>query len=305
MKNKILFGVNSFFLAAVLTSLFLPIDGIYMYAINWALGVLSFIFILVTFCIKREKQFLFLSLLQLATLSVVCVYIVCRRYYSSYYSPYRIGWKLYVCFLILPIAFSHFLLARQIFPKKRALCCFLVLLSFIFVKVVFFTQFYEFEGNKEDGDDIRNYPEFRQYKVLNRRKLKNSKPEKLVDEDFSAIASLLNNSDWLKDSYPECVGDFPDYVDISYIKKHIRYSFSVLCCFNFSEADFYKISIPLKTSRKKANVYFPKGKFGLYKESLEAYKKYYGVSPKEISYYYYEGLGLPYNQDEYESYIED
>ncbi|MBD5427528.1 MAG: hypothetical protein HDR38_08295 [Treponema sp.] len=299
MKNKILFGVNSFFLAAVLVSLFMPIDGKYVYVINLGLGILSFIFILVTFCIKREKQFIFLSLFQLALL--LFWYVMIGRHYSLY----KIGWKLYVSLLISPIAFSHFFLARQIFPKKRALYCFIVLLSFIFVKNVFFTQFYEFEGRKEYGEDIRDYPNHRQYKVLNERKLKNKKPVKLVDEDFSAIASLINNSDWLKDNYPECVGDFPDYVDISYIKKNIKYSFSVIHFYEFDAADFYKISIPLKKSRKKVNVYFPKGKFGLFKEGLEAYKKYYGVSPKEISTYYYEGLGIPYNQDEYESYIED
>lgn len=300
MKNKILFGVNSFFLAAVLASLFMPIDGKYVYVINLGLGILSFIFILVTFFVKREKQFIFLSLFQLALL--LFWYVMIGRHYSLY----KIGWKLYVCLLISPIAFSHFFLAKQIFQKtKRVRYCFVVLLSFIFVKVVFFTQFYEFEGRKEYGEDIRDYPNHGQYKVLNERKLKNKKPEKLVDEDFSAIASLINNSDWIKDNYPECADDFSNDVDISYIKENIKYSFSVIHFDGFDAADFYKISIPLKTSRKKVNVYFPKGKFGLFKEGLEAYKKYYGVSPKEISTYYYEGLGIPYNQDEYESYIED
>ena len=299
MKNKILFGVNSFFLAAVLASLFMPIDGKYVYVINLGLGILSFIFILVTFFVKREKQFIFLSLFQLALL--LFWYVMIDRHYSLY----KIGWKLYVCLLISPIAFSHFLLAKQIFPKKRALCCFLVLLSFIFVKNVFFTRFYEFEGNKEDDDDIRNYPNHGQYKVLNRRKLKNSKPEKLVDEDFSAIASLINNSDWIKDNYPECSDDFSNDVDISYIKKNIKYSFSVIHFYEFDAADFYKISIPLKKSRKKMNAYFPKGGFILHGKTLEAYKKYYGASPKESDFFYYEGLGLPYNQNEYESYIED
>ena len=163
-KTKILFGVNSFFLATVLVSLFMPIDGKYVYVINLGLGVLSFIFILVTFFVKREKQFIFLSLFQLALL--LFWYVMIDRHYSLY----KIGWKLYVCLLISPIAFSHFFLAKQIFQKtKRVRYCFVVLQSFIFVKVVFFTQFYEFEGRKEYGEDIRDYPNHGQYKVLNER----------------------------------------------------------------------------------------------------------------------------------------
>lgn len=299
MKNKILFGGNSFFLLAVLASLFLPIDGLYIYAINLGLGILSFIFILVTFFVKRERRFIFLSFFQLALLFVWYVLIACR------YNPYRIGWKFYLCFLISPIAFSHFFLAKQIFPKKYVLRCFVVLLAFIFVKNVFFTRFYEFDGNKYDGDDIRNYSKHGQYKVLNQRKLKNKKPLKLNDEDFDAIASLINNSDWLKDNYPECVADFPDDVDLPYIKKNIKYSFSVIRFYEFFEADFYKISIPLKNTRKKINAYFPKGSFELYGKTLEAYKKYYSALPKETEPFCYEGVGLPFNQEKYVSDIDN
>lgn len=300
MKNNILFGVNSFFLVAILASLFLPIDGKYMYVINLGLGILPFIFFLVTFFIKREKQFIFLSLFQLALL--LFWYVMIGRHYSLY----KIGWKLYVCLLISPVAFSHFFLAKQIFQKtKRVRYCFVVLLSFIFVKVVFFTQFYEFDGWEVYDEDIRDYPNHGQYKVLNEHKLKNKKPEKLNDEDFSAIASLINNSDWLNDNYPECIGNFPDDVDISYIKKNCKYSFSIIHFNGFDEADFYKVSIPLTKSRKKVNAYFPKGSFFLSEKGLETYKKYYGVLPKGTSLYSYEGLGLPYNQSKYVSDIDD
>lgn len=288
-------------MVAALASLFLPIDGLYIYAINLGLGILSFIFILVASCVKREKRFVLLLFLQLVLLFVWYVLITCR------YNPYRIGWKFYLCFMISPIAFSHFFLAKQIFQNtKRVLRCFVALLAFIFVKVVFFTYFYEFDGYKYDGEDIRDYySEYGKYKVLNRRKLKTKNPEKLNDEDFIAIASLINNSDWLKDNYPECVADFPDDVDLPYIKKNIKYSFSVINFYGYLKADFYKISIPLKNTREKINIYFPKGIFDFYDEEVELYKKYYSVPPEETNPFRHEGLWIPYNQEKYDSDIDN
>lgn len=171
MKKKIFLGINTFLLVTVLISLFLPIDSLYIYAINIGLGILSFFFIFATFFIKREKQFLFLFLLQFGGL------LFCLLLIGCHYSPYRIGWKFYLCMLIFPISFSEFSLANQLVLNKRKvlLFCFIILQSFIFVKSLFFTQFYEFEGNKEYGEDIRNFSENGQYKVLNQHKLLNKK----------------------------------------------------------------------------------------------------------------------------------
>ena len=139
--------------------------------LTFGLGILSFFFIFATFFIKREKQFLFLFLLQFGGL------LFCLLLIGCHYSPYRIGWKFYLCMLIFPISFSEFSLANQLVLNKRKvlLFCFIILQSFIFVKSLFFTQFYEFEGNKEYGEDIRNFSENGQYKVLNQHKLLNKK----------------------------------------------------------------------------------------------------------------------------------
>ncbi|AEB15460.1 hypothetical protein [Treponema succinifaciens] len=299
MKKKIFLGINTFLLVTVLISLFLPIDSLYIYAINIGLGILSLFFIFATFFIKREKQFLFLFLLQFGGL------LFCLLLIGCHYSPYRIGWKFYLCILIFPISFSEFSLANQLVLNKRKvlLFCFIILQSFIFVKSLFFTQFYEFEGNKEYGEDIRNFSENGQYKVLNQHKLLNKNPEKLTDEDYNAISSLINSSDWLKDNYPKYSNISANSLDVECIKKNIKYSFSVIHFNEFFKADFYKLSIPLEKRWKKISVYIPKGEFYLSAEDFLTYEKYYNIIPKETSYTCYKGLGLPYNQKTYESYI--
>ena len=75
--------------------------------------------------------------------------------------------------------------------------------------------------------------------------------------------------------------------------------------YGYKKADFFEISIPLKSQPTKINFYFPKGKFYLSQDDLELYKKYYQIVPDEEKYSIYEGLGLPYNQSEYETYIEN
>ena len=156
--------------------------------------------------------------------------LFCLLLIGCHYSPYRIGWKFYLCILIFPISFSEFSLANQLVLNKRKvlLFCFIILQSFIFVKSLFFTQFYEFEGNKEYGEDIRNFSENGQYKVLNQHKLLNKNPEKLTDEDYNAISSLINSSDWLKDNYPKYSNISANSLDVECIKKNIKYSFSVI-----------------------------------------------------------------------------
>lgn len=300
MKNKIIFGINSTLLATVLTSLFLPIDSTYIYGINLGLGILSFIFILATFFAKRERQFIVLSFFQLLLLLFWYVLIKCR------YSPYRIGWKIYLYSLMTPISVSEFILANQMMDRRKFLLwCFAILQSCVFIKTLFFIHFYEFEGYREDNEDIRDYSNSKQYKVLNPHKLLNRNPEKLSEEDYKLICSLINDSDWIKDNFPEFDDIFFNEIDILNISNDIKYSFSVINLYGFKNADFYEISVPLKTQQTKITVYFPKGTFYLSKNDLEIYKKYYTVLPDEKDYCVYEGLGLPYNQSEYESYIDN
>lgn len=300
MKNKILCGINSTLCVTVVISLFLPIDCTYIYGINLVLGILSLIFFLITFFAKRERQFLILSFIQIFLILIWYVFI------KYHYSPYRIGWKIYLYLLIAPIIFSDFIFANQILKKRIFLLLLIIILQFsIFIKTLFFTRFYEFEGNKENNEDIRDYSNTKQYKVLNPHKLLNRNPETLSDEDLKLICSLINNPNWIKDNFP----DFDDFlfneIDNNYIIKNIKYSFSVINLYGYKKADFFEISIPLKSQPTKINFYFPKGKFYLSQDDLELYKKYYQIVPDEEKYSIYEGLGLPYNQSEYETYIEN
>ena len=300
MKNKILVVINSTLFVTVLISIFLPIDTICIYGINLLLGILSLIFFLVTFFIKKEKQFLILFFLQLILIFTWYIFIICQD------SPDRIGWKVYLYLLIAPIFLSDFIIANQVFNKRKFLLwCFIILQSCIFIKILLFTKFYKFEGNKEYFEDIRNYSNPRQYKVLNPHKLLNKNPEKLSEKDYKLIYELINNSSWIKDNFSEFDEKFFNEIDISYIKDNTKYSFSVINLYSLKKADFYKISIPIKNQQTKINIYFPKGTFYLSKDNLEIYKNYYNVLPNEIKYCIYEGLGLPYNQREYETYIDN
>ena len=135
MKNKILFCINSTLFVSVLTSIFLPIDTIYIYAINLLLAILSLIYFLVTFFVKKEKLFLILFFLQLIFIFIWYVFITCH------YSPYRIGWKVYLYLLMFPISLSNFIIANQVFDKRKYLLgCFIILQSIIFIKTLFFTH---------------------------------------------------------------------------------------------------------------------------------------------------------------------
>lgn len=115
MKNKVLFTISSIFLIISLASLFLPIDTLYIYAINLGMSILAFVLILVILFVKKEKRFLHLALLQLGSIFIWYALIKCH------YSPYRIGWKLYLCLLIFPISLSTFFLVNQVFSKRKIL----------------------------------------------------------------------------------------------------------------------------------------------------------------------------------------
>lgn len=297
MKNKILFGICTVLLVFILTSFFLPIDATYIYAINFLLGFLSFALIFVTFFVKKEIRFLILSSIQLVLLFLWYVLVI--KYHSNIYGT---GFKLYVYLLIIPISLSEFILANQFIKRRRFLLgCYLFLQICVFIKILLFTPFYKIAGYGVNGEDIRNYSK-KQYKVLNPHKLLNKNPEKLSEEDYKAIYSLINDSDWIKDNYSEVNLEYLKEIDILKIKNDIKYSFSTIHFNGLEKVDFYKISISLQSDI--ITIYFPKGTFYLSKDDLELYKKYYNVLPNETDYYLiYEGVGLPYNQEKYASYI--
>ncbi len=116
MKNKTLFGINAFFSAVILVNLFLPIDRAYIYAIGIVWGALiSLLLLAEIFLTKNKLLFFMLFVAQIASVGIFCVMV------AKHYSYYKIGWKLNLCLLNFPVMAATFMLANDVFQKKRCI----------------------------------------------------------------------------------------------------------------------------------------------------------------------------------------
>lgn len=303
MKNKIFLSFNLFFLAALLISMFLPIDSIYIYVIELGICIFVFLYLFIELLLKKKKIFFLLLVLQLLPF---VFFIISAHVYR--YSIYKIGWKINQWFMLLPISISTLIFANQIFQKKRVLkISFVFLQLFILTKSLLFTQFYEFNINKDVADNIKDFPEYKnQYKVTGAYTLKNKTPAEFTEKDFSDIKFLLNETDWLKENYPENYFEVSQTIDDNFLRKNLQYEFSVIQFYNLKKADVYKLSLPLHNKNEKIQLYIPKGEFSLYSEVIIEYEKYYKNLPEKTEYslYMYEGLYLPITQEWYETCID-
>lgn len=302
MKNKILFGINLFFMLCILASMFLPFDSMYIYALDLAIGILVFILLFIEMLIKREKLFLLPLFLQLMSFALFYIFVND----AVRYELHKIGWKINQCLMLFPIIFATFICSRQVFKQKRLLVIsFIFLQLFIFTKALFFTQFYEFNSNNEKPDDIRDFPNWKQYKITGMHTLKNKKPVSLTDEDYVALEYFLNKSDWLKENYPGCSADIPSPVDRTFIRQNIKYSFSLLQYCQFKKLDVYRLSLPAHGENLEIHIYIPKGEYYFYgDDDKNEFQNCYGFSlPDADTYVMYDGLAVPITEEWYESNI--
>ena len=243
--------------------------------------------LIVNCAMTKKKMALCMTILQTASLLAFVVFAM------NFYSYFSFGWKLNLILYFVP---QPFLLCVSLkvfgFGKRFVWLLFGLIMASIFIKSMFFSQFYFFRRqHKENLVDIRDYSFKDNYKILGLDRLKRNNVAALSSENIDIIFDVLKESDWISEHYPYINFDVKS-LDRKQIERAIKYDFSLIDYYNLEEVDVYKLRIPFK--RQNVYVYIPFGKFVLFEEGLRDYRKYTSHSPKRLSSYCYLDLLIPF-----------